>query len=310
MMDHDFYLHNNHVMNARNATTFMREHERAFCINFIEEDDEVGSPGKLHCIGSTPSTDATVILESERVARVRKHCTKQNLVLSSWWKAALQANLKEKNLLRFGTTHDTNTLPGRFDRVYQPDKLTQFDRVFSRAWETPVRRSHAAQHTEGADGDDTCDFTRVMSVDLLASSRVKPRDTMDDDLRGISIRELVATHDFSSNSVSKLKTFAKFFDDHDATISQDDNLEPTNPPIKYRQYCDLMSGKVHDHSWKNVEEFNEALHDLSLSADDVAGICEASEIQIIHILSYSVFCKAPTLPFPYSSLDQVISVTA
>ena len=315
-MENDYYLHNFHVMNARNATAFMRNHERAFSINCTDEDDEKKSPGKLQSIGSPTISQSSSIVESERVARIRKHCTKQNLVLSSWWKAALQANLREKKLFRFGTMQDTNPLPGRFERVYQPEKLTQFDRVFSRAWETPVRRSHAAQHAEGSDGDDTCVFARIISVDGFPSNVARLDDNVNSDIQGLSIRDFVATHDFHSNNIYKLKTFAQFFEGpatsslHTGTISQEYSSEATNPPEVYRQYCDSISSKVHDHSNQKVEEFNGVLHDLSLSADDVAGICEVRNLsQILGVPFYITIIVHISLPFyEYSLLDQVMSV--
>lgn len=281
-MENDYYLHNFHVMNARNAITYMKTHERALSISCTDKDYEVESPGNNQSSDSLDNAQAS--LESERVTRIRKHCTKQNLALSTWWKAALQTNFKEKNLLRYGTTRDNNTLPRRFERVYQPEKLTQFDRVFSRTWETPVRRSHAAQHAEGADGDDTRDFARVISVGVLSSNNARLQETKGDDLQGILIRDFVATYDFETRTSSKLQTFTQFFDGpvtsslHTETIIHDSGTETTNPPEKYQQYCDPMSSKYHIHSHQKVEEFNRALHDLCLSADDVAGIREVSSI--------------------------------
>lgn len=281
-MENDYYLHNFHVMNARNAITYMKTHERAFSITCTDKDDEEESPGNNQ--SSEYPHSAQTSLESERVARIRKHCTKQNLALSTWWKAALQTNFNEKNLLRFGTTSDNNALPGRFERVYQPEKLTQFDRVFSRTWETPVRRSHAAQHAEGADGDDTRDFARIISVGVHSSNNARLQETKCNDLQGISIRDFVATYDFEPRTSSKLQAFTQFFDGlvtsrmHAETVIHDYGTATTNPPEKYQQYCDPMSSKFHIHSHQKVEEFNRALHDLCLSADDVAGIREVSSI--------------------------------
>jgi hypothetical protein len=280
-MENDYYLHNFHVLNARNAITFMKMHERAFSSNYSDKDDEMESHGNDQSNDYPRSAHAR--LESERIARIRKHCTKQNLVLSTWWKKALQANLKEKNLLRFGATPDSNALPGRFERVYQPEKLTQFDRVFSRTWETPVRRSHAAQHAEGADGDDTRDLARIISVDVFSSNHARLHETSNN-LQGLSTRDFIATYGFQPRTLSKLQTFAQFFDGvgtsslHSETEIQDYGTERTNLPKKYQQYCDPMSSKFHIHSHEKVKEFNRALHDLRLSADDVAGICEVSSI--------------------------------
>jgi hypothetical protein len=287
-MENDYYLHNFHVMNARNATAYMRNHERAFCINCTDDEDEVESPRKLQPVVHTLIPPITSFVESERIARIRKHSMKQNLALSSWWKAALHANLQEKKLLRFGTMLDNNALPGRFERIYQPEKLTQFDRVFSRVWETPVRRSHAAQHAEGADGDDSCDFARVIAVDVFPSTGRKDRE--DSALQSISIRNVFSAQDFHFNKTNKLHSFVQFFDRpatsslYSGAINHDYCSEITNPPDMYRQYCDPMSSKFQDRSKLKVEDFNKALHDVNLSANDVAGICEVIENFSLHCI--------------------------
>jgi hypothetical protein len=297
-MENDYYLHNFHVMNARNATTFMKTHERAFGNNWVDEE-EVESPMKLH--SHDPGQDFAVSsksqcfsdekgsrLESERVARVRRRCNKQNLVLSSWWKIALQANLEEKMLLRFGRTHEENVLPGRFERVYQPEKLTQFDRVFSRTWETPVRRSHAAQHAEGVDGDDVSEFARLFFLDLSLKNHKEKLFTEESRLQRLSLSDFVAAYKFDHRSESNMKLFVEFFDREAANvgnIGQVDCEQMTIVPEKYREYCAPISRSFHLHTPQQIKEFKEALRNLSLSVDDVAGI---SEVRNFHFLSYYV----------------------
>lgn len=86
--------------------------------------------------------------------------------LSVWWKAAIQANIKSRMWMQLGSSPTESMLPPRFERLYQPEKIAQFDRFFARAWATPVRRSHSAQHSKGSSDDDTGarDFRRRVSV--------------------------------------------------------------------------------------------------------------------------------------------------
>ena len=68
--------------------------------------------------------------------------------------------------MQLGSSPTESLLPPRFERLYQPEKIAQFDRFFARAWATPVRRSHSAQHSKGSSDDETGarDFRRSVSV--------------------------------------------------------------------------------------------------------------------------------------------------
>ena len=46
-----------------------------------------------------------------------------------------------------------NMLPPRFDRLYQPEKLVQFDKHFAKLYATPLRLSHSAQHAQSVTDD-------------------------------------------------------------------------------------------------------------------------------------------------------------
>jgi hypothetical protein len=93
--------------------------------------------------------------------------------------------------MQLGTPADS-MLPPRFERLYQPERIAQFDRFFARGkllssagsvkipllesgadslrvnigWATPVRRSHQAQHTKGSSDDDvgSREFRRSVSA--------------------------------------------------------------------------------------------------------------------------------------------------
>jgi hypothetical protein len=291
-MENDYYLHNFHVLNTRNATSLMKTHECAFGMNSVDEEEEE-SPKKSHsirpnhgvstssrtrCSAKAKRFNAILRQESNRVTRVRRRCNKQNLVLSSWWKLALQANLEERMLLRHGRTQEDNTLRGRFERIYQPEKLTQFDRVFSRAWETPVRRTHAAQHAEGVDGDDTKDFTRVFSIDTY-SPRVNEKSFAGElNSQQISLSDFVSDNNFQSLKESNMKLFAEFFDKDEVNGA----TGTIDVPENYQQYCEASSQRFHPNRPRQIKEFQWALHDLSLSVDDVAGINEVCHVHFLN----------------------------
>jgi len=82
----------------------------------------------------------------QRIQNVRDRCRTQNRALSMWWKVALQINVQQRMWMQLGNSPSESILPPRFDRLYQPEKMAQFDRFFARSWATPVRRSHSAQH--------------------------------------------------------------------------------------------------------------------------------------------------------------------
>ena len=44
-----------------------------------------------------------------------------------------------------------SSLPPRFDRLYRPNELSHFDKVFARPWATPSRLSHEDQHKSSLD---------------------------------------------------------------------------------------------------------------------------------------------------------------
>jgi len=118
--------------------------------------------------------------ESLRIEYVRESCLAQNKALSLWWKVAIQANVKSRMWMQLGSAPSEAELPPRFERLYQPEKIAQFDRFFARGWATPVRRSHSAQHTKGSSDDETGwrDFRRsVHSSQVLPG----PRDSAPQD---------------------------------------------------------------------------------------------------------------------------------
>jgi hypothetical protein len=152
----------------------MKTYQRAFGVEWNEEHEEangdkeslISSPVQrtMKRIGPVAPRDRTnkqdrannmdaynADIESWRITRVRRRCKAQNEALSVWWKAAIQANIQQRMWMQLGRSTSESMLPPRFERLYQPDKLVHFDRVFAQTWATPVRSSHSAQHSTPTD---------------------------------------------------------------------------------------------------------------------------------------------------------------
>jgi hypothetical protein len=305
-MENDYYLHNFHVKAGKGTTTSMKTYQRAFGIEWREDEESTDGvdpepPFKstssaaqqwstasrarstrpnISSSGSSSSWEG----ESKRVTQVRNRCKAQNVALSTWWKVALQSNIKDRMWIRLGNRHDESLLPQRFERVYQPEKLGQFDRFFSRTWETPVRRSHAAQHSEGVEDDDAIDFSRVISNDFASPSRTNQNHRQVDSQTtgGIPLQKFVTDYGFEPRTESALKLFAEHYNQAPICpsfeyVNQSDAAPMKSPPDEYLRYCAPSSQafeQPQSYRVDRVEEFKQELRDFTLPADDVAGIRE------------------------------------
>lgn len=290
-MENDYYLHNFHVLNAKNAASLMKTHEREFDVSWFDEDEasDRESPVKTKLDLTTRNSQAGEVTEissrtvgydheSERVARVRNRCSKQNIVLSAWWKRALQAHLRDRIWVNLGDRYEGQLLPDRFERVYQPEKLGQFDRVFLRPWEVPVRRTHAAQHSEGVGDDDANDLSRIISIDFFSLNTSGKHggglNGVDENTSTLLLDQFVESSELFPRTESELNSFVRPFNVNLHTTALGTPL--TNPPDDYLKYCEPSSRLFLPPSLERVEEFKAELLDLSLTADDVAGISEVS----------------------------------
>jgi hypothetical protein len=168
--------------------------------------------------------------ESNRVLQVRNRCKAQNLALSTWWKVALQSNIQQRMWMRLGNNQVEPELPPQFERIYQPEKLSQIDRFFSRTRSAPVRRSHAAQHSEGLEDGDATEFSRVISGNFASASPDNgPVEHIDE---GLAVSAFIKKWRFGSRSDPSLKLFAKHY--KKSPVSSDffyiGNPDTTNRP--------------------------------------------------------------------------------
>ena len=204
----DYYLHNFHVRGGLGTKQSMKAYQVAFGVSEWGggNDPEASKEKEPHVLQNqrglsrmdsqfsvTGSTDAVLMQEDDmvRIQRVRDRCQRQTESLSIWWKVAIQGNVQQRMWMQTGTGNlDHSLLPPRFDRLYQPGKLAQFDRFFARPWATPVRRSHAAQHTPDSEGEgEIAEFHRNMT------GRKIDRDAAAPTLRGLLAEETALTID-------------------------------------------------------------------------------------------------------------------
>jgi hypothetical protein len=327
-MENDYYLHNFHVVAGRGTNSTMKLYERAFGVEWDDEDDvnrcrisasdndassTVIASSKKPFRPASPSSEShrrsrqldhtTKKRENEswRVLKVRERCKSQNATLSLWWKTALQLHFQQRIWMRYNIDHFDSDIPPRFDRIYQPIKLSQFDRFFSRSWSTPVRRSHAAQHTEGLDDGEAFDFSRVISTDFTAPSSGTNRenDKGTDNDGGLVVSEFIKVWGFGSRKELTLRLFREHHLIPNANSSEYNYVgDCDNSSIKakpeYIQYV-APSAKVFgppdNYRSAIVDEFKSCLHDYTLDSDDVVGIHKVSHF------SFSIFVQKCTIRF-------------
>jgi hypothetical protein len=234
-METDYYLHNFHVKTGKGTLQSMKGYQRAFGVtdwneddqfDFSNEKDSVASTGslvrprRLHSRNMTAgSLDSAVYSKQEeksrRIATVRKRCKAQNQALSSWWKIAIQSNIQQRMWMQLGKSPSESMLPPRFERLYQPEKMAQFDRFFARSWATPVRRSHSAQHSEASDDErEIAEFRRNISGrNITIPKKEESRDLDNDERRhrGSTLHNFVADN-LEPTVEPSLKMFIEHYD--------------------------------------------------------------------------------------------------
>jgi len=161
-MDNDYYLHNLHVKTGRESVKSMKRYQQTFAAEWSDEEED--EPRTLSASARKKSNGSKFTSwradrfnsneESSKILRVRRRCEHQNEVLSLWWKVAIQSYIQQRMWMQLGRSPTESSLPTRFERLYQPDKLSQFDKIFARTYTVPVRLSHSAQHSPSEDDID------------------------------------------------------------------------------------------------------------------------------------------------------------
>jgi hypothetical protein len=303
-LETDYYLHNFHVSAGRGTMYSMKTYERAFGVDGLDDAEAafavarsaraLSRYGLARPLSNSRSLTQEILHQSEkessRVARVRRRCNAQHEALSKWWKIALQANFQQRIWMHLKESIPDSLLPSKYERLYQPDKIAQFDRFFARAWATPVRRSHSAQHADGAGVDgDTQDLMRYVSqchgCDIIDESKVDlPKRSQEVD---ISLQQYVSSHGYEPGFESSLAAYAKYYrnsyGERDITrIHSASDEVSTSTKDLYLQYVSPSSTAFsgpRSNRTEVIDEFQACLRDYALRSDDVTGI---RQVRTIH----------------------------
>lgn len=279
-MENDYYLHNFNVESFGSFTS-MQSHRLAFGIPemSIDNSEVLESPKSYSSLISKRGPGKAAWREKDTLTALDKRCQAQSMALSMWWKTALQENIQQRRWMRSSLAPERPATTSRLERVYQPEKLEQFDRVFSKVWEIPVRRSHATQHADGIEDEDLSDLIRVMSHpghDRPEAESAEPKCGQDSALRDV----------LSKGTVGKVTPLAPFTRHFEASGMKQGRCadyiggnESTRAPEEYIRYCSSQFAENAPYSYplEKVAEFKKVLHENSLHFDDVAGIREMSK---------------------------------
>ena len=187
---------------------------------------------------------------------------------------------QQRMWMKLGQGDSESILLPRYERFYQPDKFTHFDKFFSRAWATPVRRSHSAQHS-GGDGDaETSDFIRIISN--VPSSKTSGDLNDDNGKTDQTLQDFLSTSGLNPHFKTYLKTYLEQYDSDLESDQQDvayvGNLSTVDekPCEAYLRYVSPTErdGPLALLRAEAIPEFTAYVHDYSLKSDDVEGIRE------------------------------------
>lgn len=239
-MENDYYLHNHHVKAGKGTLHTMKAYQQFFGIdcNDDEKFERRESSSSSHNTDNRVRSSQTSIYppppnqllrnvsdrsaggESRRIANVRQLCIKQSNNLSHWWKVSIQQNIQQRMWMQVGCTPPEARLPPRFDRLYQPEKLAQFDRFFARTWANPVRQSHSAQHSKVTDDEPASrEFRRnVSSADRKSVQEDQDESISDQEMdRTKSLDDFVNSYGLQPHFKPTLKSMIKHHDRRDSS---------------------------------------------------------------------------------------------
>jgi hypothetical protein len=281
-METDYYLHNLHVKAGRGTPFSMKAYERSFGISVDDGEPLESELRRSRIAKHSPSRNTRAQKgnrdeESYRVSRVRNRCNAQNDALSTWWKAALQENITQRMWMHLGNGHPESAMPPRFERLYQPEKLGQFDRFFTRSWTTPVRRSHSSQHADDTDFETDLNMTRVFSDGTAANNKQRNGVETDPEEAHITLKDFVHRHGFDSCRSESLQTYLVHHDSSGPSVSNSNvgflgDFSRGNSDVREEYRHHVGSSDYQSYKPQTVEEFKSYLHDYTLQSDNVYGI--------------------------------------
>jgi len=314
-METDYYLHNFHVKESRGITYSMDFYRYSFG---IQKSDAPERPSRAirnssadTIISVKKTSPQSPTGESQRVAKVRSRVATQNEALSIWWKRALHSTLQQRMWMKesstsgvLGSETEDSLLPPKFDRLYQPEKMAQFDRFFARSWATPLRSSPERVNEPEPGGTP---FSRVVTKGCsacLAENETLSNDDTKHLRRGDPIRKFLETSGYNAPFESSSNLFVDPFDKAAPYTSSSPEFVGNvssafsgSVPETYKKYCTPSSTVFNTPFSTNEEakrEFEANLREMSLKSDDVDGI---------RALSESAHLSSTILSGPYRGLS-------
>jgi hypothetical protein len=107
------------------------------------------------------AVETTAVLAEQRRRQKRKHrrvrvwCTTQRSAARKWWQEAIHRYVQQRMWMHLGPPSEGTAIMRRFERIHRPDKLTQFDKLFSHDFMVPTSialRTNDASGGESAAG--------------------------------------------------------------------------------------------------------------------------------------------------------------
>ncbi|GKY92743.1 hypothetical protein MPSEU_000244300 [Mayamaea pseudoterrestris] len=295
-METDFYLHNFHVSADRGTMYSMKTYQRSFGVDWkptrlSNVAKMVSSSDKVAAHQQTQNNQQT---ERESIVKVRSRCQLQKTTLSGWWRAALQYHMQERLWFHLGQSQIDAIVPSRFDILYQPEKLSQFDRLFLRDWAKPVRRSRSGQMTDGPEID-----SEPGGRMRLPQENARFRNDGDSIVHSYRDDQPIDAYIEANGFEPQFKTSLDSFLHHAKTkshSSRNASYQALDQQIdavreEYLEYVKNPNPICTPFQKDKVAEFRSCLHDNALPPDDVTGLRVLSESahlgNVIHSGPYS-----------------------
>ena len=292
-------LHNFHVKQGKGSAQSMKKFRKAFAVNWddkaensemslvISQKNPIRLGKKLTTRDSSSVSKWARKQESVGLDRVKKRCKVQYDALSIWWKVAVQSYIQQRMWMQLGHRPSDFLLPPRFERVYQPTKLIQFDKIFSRVFAKPMRLSRLSTTTD--DDTDLLIFNRKKIHATTTQSDMdkeeKEEELMDEGYSESALGDFINEHGYTSASVPNLSNFRKYALTHSKSNTENEtfpsfvgsNMNDVNPSEAYISYTKRISPEVNLSNRKcREQEFIQCLRDSLLQSDDVDGILKVS----------------------------------
>eukprot|EP00633_Aureoumbra_lagunensis_P005256 CAMPEP_0197318434 /NCGR_PEP_ID=MMETSP0891-20130614/51044_1 /TAXON_ID=44058 ORGANISM="Aureoumbra lagunensis, Strain CCMP1510" /NCGR_SAMPLE_ID=MMETSP0891 /ASSEMBLY_ACC=CAM_ASM_000534 /LENGTH=739 /DNA_ID=CAMNT_0042808897 /DNA_START=675 /DNA_END=2896 /DNA_ORIENTATION=- len=127
-LDSDYYLHNFHV---QTGTVLSMKAQRAAWLSASSSESDSSQ-------GSEEEEESQSYQRRSRGrARVERRCQRQKKILQQWWRTAL-AEFQSIPTDFDAPPPELTTIMTQFERMYQPHKLTQFDKLFAHEFSVPL----------------------------------------------------------------------------------------------------------------------------------------------------------------------------